>query len=177
MPIKKFERVASVGKVQQVVKRLMTYAALAIFSTIIGQMQKTYQKKWANVELDLLANRRTTIKSFRLDPYVASLLSKVTDQLNLTESEYVSNVLRKILTIEPLRILDGIAMSKILFQEMLALTNPVALEIQAYRCSCTHNNYQQNCQYKLQDAGLGRISRDKFQIVHSTKRRATLSYL
>jgi hypothetical protein len=35
------------------------------------------------------------------------------------------------LTIEPLRVLDGIAMSKILFQEMLTLTNPVALEILA----------------------------------------------
>jgi hypothetical protein len=77
-------------------------------------------------------NRKTVTKSFRLDSHIANSLSKIAKNMEISESAYVSSVLERRLKVEPLvQNIEGIGLGKILFQEILAQTNPTGLELVA----------------------------------------------
>ena len=60
------------------------------------------------------------------------MLTRTAEKLDVTESAYVSDTLKRILTVEPLiRNIHGIGVSKKLFREMLAQTNSAGFEILA----------------------------------------------
>lgn len=71
-------------------------------------------------------------KSFRLEHDVASMLDKTTRDIGVSESSYVSSMLRNRLKVEPLvRNIGGIGLSKDTFKAVLAQTNSAGLEIAA----------------------------------------------
>ncbi len=77
-----------------------------------------------------MEGNRTTTKSFRLTQELAALLSKTSLRLNVTETEYVSKYLKKLLTMEPLfQYLGVVAMSQTLFQRIISQTNHEGIEI------------------------------------------------
>jgi hypothetical protein len=77
-----------------------------------------------------MTDRKTRMKSFRLDPTLTIQLSKTAKKLGVTESDYVSKVLRKSLTLQPLfQNFDGIGMSKALFQRIISQSDMASLEI------------------------------------------------
>lgn len=72
------------------------------------------------------------MKSFRLSTRLTALLSKTSLRLKVTETQYVSNVLEKLLTMEPLFQNMGVmALNQRLFQRIIALADREGIEILA----------------------------------------------
>ncbi len=77
-------------------------------------------------------DRKTTIKSFRLESKLIKLLTSTTRRVKTSESAYVSSILEMRLKREPLiQNMKEITLKEELFQEILAQTNPAGLEILA----------------------------------------------
>lgn len=82
------------------------------------------------------------MKSFRIESSLAASLSKTTQQKNVTESTYISDLLQRMLKIEPLaQNIGGIALSESLFRELIAQTNITALELMAYEDARSNVSY------------------------------------
>jgi hypothetical protein len=87
-----------------------------------------------------LHDHKTVSKSLRIDSDVALSLSRTARKLHLSESEYVSKVLRRDILVEPLlQNIGGIGVSRALFNEMISRADPTALEILAYEL--VRNNF------------------------------------
>ena len=77
-----------------------------------------------------MEGNRTTTKSFRLTRELAATLSRTSLRLNLTETQYVSNCLRKLLTMEPLfQNIGVVTMSQTLFQRIIGQIDHEGIEI------------------------------------------------
>ena|ERR1700730_2904330 len=80
----------------------------------------------------ILAISKSVTKTFRFDSDLAAKLSKVSRKLGMSENEYVSRRLENSVIMDPLlQNIDGIGVSRILFQEIISQTNFTAFEILA----------------------------------------------
>ena len=70
------------------------------------------------------------MKAFRLDPNTAMLLCETAKRLGVSETEYVSKMLKRDLILEPLiQNIGGIGLSRGLFQGIISRTDSNSLEI------------------------------------------------
>jgi hypothetical protein len=70
------------------------------------------------------------MKAFRLDPNTAVLLCETAKRLGVSETEYVSKMLKRDLMLEPLiQNIGGIGLSRALFQGIISRTDSNSLEI------------------------------------------------
>jgi hypothetical protein len=84
-----------------------------------------------------------------MDPVLASEISKTARKLGVSESDYVSKVLSIDIMLKPLsQKIDGIAVSKILFQRIISQLNSTSLEIIASEIA------QKNAPYAFELLGL-----------------------
>jgi hypothetical protein len=80
----------------------------------------------------ILASSKSVLKTFRFDSDLAAKLSKISRKLGMSENEYVSRRLENSVIMDPLlQNIDGIGVSRILFQEIISQTNFTAFEILA----------------------------------------------
>jgi hypothetical protein len=70
------------------------------------------------------------MKSFRFEPSLVVKLSKATEKLGVSETDYVTKVVKKSLALQPLfQNLGGIGVSRILFQRIISQVDVATLEI------------------------------------------------
>ncbi len=77
-----------------------------------------------------MSSNKTVMKSFRMSPNLAAQLSKAARKLGISETDYISKLLLKSMTLEPMyRKIGGIGMSKSLFQRIINQLDQSTLEI------------------------------------------------